>query len=217
MDDSNERFGASQQTAAVAALGSANGKDRRPPIDSASLMPSDIGVEIGPRKMNNHRSLTVTLPDGRTYVNPEPVGIYEEGWHLQLLVREVERHFGFPLDSLIGLRSIILTRMKLARREEERRQKQTAEAPIFPAMTAAQLDQAELDRTPLVEGVLYRGEPAIAAGAPKTLKTTIVGAELGLSLATATPFLGRFRVPHAVRVGLTTRASQRYSTSSGLV
>jgi hypothetical protein len=52
----------------------------------------------------------------------------------------------------------------------------------------------------LVEGVLVAGHPTFVAADVKCLKTSIC-IDLAISLATAQPFLGRFRVPAAVNVG----------------
>ncbi|AMV16583.1 AAA family ATPase [Planctomyces sp. SH-PL14] len=41
-------------------------------------------------------------------------------------------------------------------------------------------------------GLLARGQVCLAAGASKSLKTSIIGCDLGLALATGTPFLGEF-------------------------
>jgi hypothetical protein len=49
-----------------------------------------------------------------------------------------------------------------------------------------------------IDGILAVGQPAIIAGAQKTLKTSIV-ADLMLSVATFTPFLGHYAVSRAAR------------------
>jgi RecA-family ATPase len=53
----------------------------------------------------------------------------------------------------------------------------------------------------LVTGIFVAGQLAVIGGPPKSLKTS-VAIDLALSLGTGTPFLGRFRVPHSLRVGL---------------
>ena len=54
----------------------------------------------------------------------------------------------------------------------------------------------------LIPRILVRGQPAVASGPTKSLKTTIVGVDLGISLAAAVPFLGAFPVPRPVRVAI---------------
>lgn len=74
-------------------------------------------------------------------------------------------------------------------------------ATQFRRITSAELAQAA--RTPpnwLVQGIIVAGEPMLVTGAEKCLKTTIT-AELAISLATTTPFLGEFPIPRAVNVG----------------
>ena len=50
-----------------------------------------------------------------------------------------------------------------------------------------------------VVGILVRGQPAVAGGAHKTLKTSL-GVDLSVSLGTATAFLGEFPVPQQRKV-----------------
>ncbi|MFN3193853.1 MAG: bifunctional DNA primase/polymerase [Aureliella sp.] len=71
----------------------------------------------------------------------------------------------------------------------------------FDTITSAELDDGEYELTYLVNGVLVRGQPGVIAGPKKTLKTNI-SVDLALSLAEADPFLGRFDVPIASRVGI---------------
>jgi len=52
----------------------------------------------------------------------------------------------------------------------------------------------------LVKGVLVADQFAVLAGPPESLITNI-GLDLALSLASGTPFLNKFPVPNAVRVG----------------
>jgi len=51
----------------------------------------------------------------------------------------------------------------------------------------------------LIEGIMVVREPAIIGGPVKSLKTSI-SLDLAISLATATPFLGKFKVPKKRRV-----------------
>src|SRR5690625_2457355 len=53
----------------------------------------------------------------------------------------------------------------------------------------------------IVQGLLERDSNLLVAGYPKSHKTNFL-LELSLAGATATPFLGRFRVPEPIRVGL---------------
>jgi len=61
----------------------------------------------------------------------------------------------------------------------------------------------EFSRDYLVDGVLAANSPAIIAGAQKTMKTGIA-LDLCISLATGTPFLGRFAVTRTARCGIMT-------------
>lgn len=53
----------------------------------------------------------------------------------------------------------------------------------------------------LVKRILVKGEPGVIAGPSKGMKTS-TGIDLAVSLATGTPFLGSFDVPHAVNVAV---------------
>lgn len=58
----------------------------------------------------------------------------------------------------------------------------------------------------LIDGILVDKQPGVLAGSKKTLKTSIM-LDLALSLTSVTPFLGRFAVRHAARVGVMTGES----------
>jgi hypothetical protein len=63
----------------------------------------------------------------------------------------------------------------------------------FPIFTAAQLNSARFETRYLVQDVLVAGQPGGIFGAFKTLKTSLT-ADLLISLASGTPFLGHFPV-----------------------
>jgi len=71
----------------------------------------------------------------------------------------------------------------------------------FTSYTLRDFMAAQFPIEYLIEGVLVAGQPAIIAGAKHTLKTS-VALDLCVSLATGTPFLGRFAVPRKVRCGI---------------
>lgn len=81
------------------------------------------------------------------------------------------------------------------------RDQQCLKPKTFATMTSAELDAADLQVEYLVEGMLVRGQPCVIAASKKSLKTT-TAIDLTLSLASGCPFLGKFNVPTAVRVGL---------------
>jgi hypothetical protein len=61
-------------------------------------------------------------------------------------------------------------------------------------LSSADLEVQDLRPEWLIKNVLVRGQPAILGGPKKALKTSII-ADGALSLASGTPFLGRFAVP----------------------
>jgi hypothetical protein len=69
----------------------------------------------------------------------------------------------------------------------------------FRLFTAAELDSAQYETRYLIPGLLAAGQPGGIFGAFKTLKTSIA-ADLLISLASGTPFLGRFPVAKPGRV-----------------
>jgi hypothetical protein len=68
----------------------------------------------------------------------------------------------------------------------------------FQLLPIAELEEMDLTVRFAVEGVFALDTPTVIGGAFKALKTSI-GLDLLVSLATAKPFLGRFRVPEVVR------------------
>jgi hypothetical protein len=92
-----------------------------------------------------------------------------------------------------------------------------------PALAAHQEQQAKFKFTDskeflagdyrqefLVKRVLVRGQPLVIGGPQKTLKTSLL-VDLGVSLATATPFLGEFAVPRRVRAALVSGESGEFT------
>lgn len=70
---------------------------------------------------------------------------------------------------------------------------------VRPAMSTLELlDSTDVDEY-LIEGALVMGQPFVAAGQSKTMKTTLC-IDAAVSLATATSFLGVHRVPESKRV-----------------
>jgi len=83
----------------------------------------------------------------------------------------------------------------------------TAEPPhwstFFDAVPADEFDAMEFPFTWLVEDVLVQGDPVIWGGPRKALKTTLL-AELGIALASGTPFLDKYAVPEKRNVWMLT-------------
>jgi hypothetical protein len=71
-------------------------------------------------------------------------------------------------------------------------------ADRFPFLTAAQLNSGQFETRYLIPGILAAAQPGGIFGAFKTLKTSLT-AELLISLASGTPFLGHFGVPEPGR------------------
>lgn len=71
----------------------------------------------------------------------------------------------------------------------------------FSRLTCADLAGGDYRVEYLIEGALVAGQPMIVFGPPKTLKTSLI-VDAAISLATASPFLGRHKVVRAARVAL---------------
>jgi replicative DNA helicase len=100
----------------------------------------------------------------------------------------------------------------------------TGRADRFTLYSAAEFAGADFKREYLIPGILVRGEPCIVGAAQKGLKTSICAIDLSLSLATGSPFLGKFNVPKTVRVcvlsgesglGTLQETARRVATSKG--
>lgn len=63
---------------------------------------------------------------------------------------------------------------------------------ISELITSAELVDRDTHVDFLVDGVLVKGQNHVGGGLSKTLKTNIIGIDLGLSVAAGVPFLGRF-------------------------
>lgn len=75
------------------------------------------------------------------------------------------------------------------------------ETPMGSPSTLDDLLRSDHQPRWLIEGILEREGSTVLGGPSKSLKTTVL-VDLCLSLASGRPFLGRWSVPHPVRVGL---------------
>lgn len=113
----------------------------------------------------------------------------------------------------------------VGRYEPQQAAAQDDEKPVdYKPISCADLMAAEFNVRFLVDWILTEGQPCILAGPQKSLKTSIL-TDLALSLCTAGYFLGRFKVPEAVSVGMMTGESglptnqdaiRRISSSAGI-
>lgn len=65
-----------------------------------------------------------------------------------------------------------------------------------PWESSKDLDEAEIEHSWLIEGMLVEGQPCILGGPSKSMKTTVL-VELVLSVASGTPFLGKWKTSQA--------------------
>jgi hypothetical protein len=70
---------------------------------------------------------------------------------------------------------------------------------VWAPVDAAAFARTDYSPEWLVKGLLVRGQPAVAGGARKMMKTSAL-ADMVVRLASGTPFLGHFPVPRPVRV-----------------
>lgn len=66
--------------------------------------------------------------------------------------------------------------------------------PSFRVMTAAELAASNITTEFIVEDLLVKGQPCVAAADKKCLKTSIIALEMGISIASGMPVLGKFTV-----------------------
>jgi hypothetical protein len=69
----------------------------------------------------------------------------------------------------------------------------------FPVITMAQLDEPENEPDWAIEETIVLGQEGVIGAPPKCMKTS-VATDLCVSVATGTPFLGKYRVPRPLRV-----------------
>ncbi len=88
---------------------------------------------------------------------------------------------------------------RLANEDGWQLQRPTANDNIFSVLTSSQLDEGDYEVEYLIRDMLVAGQPMLVAGTSKTLKTSKC-IDAGVSLASGTPFLGRFPVLRRCRV-----------------
>lgn len=79
--------------------------------------------------------------------------------------------------------------------------------PDLGFVTAAEFAAMEFPQNYLIDGILTEGQPHLNAGASKSMKTLVGVLDAGISLASATPFLGMFAVPKSINVGIVSAES----------
>ncbi len=156
----------------------------------------------------------------------------DEAW--EEVIRQIRGHAPDP-DANSHVRGIIARLGRLVRPRPARGHELDAirddidlsEGPDeerFPFFTAAQLNAGQFETRYLIKNVLAAGQPGGIFGAFKTLKTSVT-ADLLISLASGTPFLGQFPVAEPGRTlflsgesGLSALQSiaRRVCTSRGL-
>lgn len=69
------------------------------------------------------------------------------------------------------------------------------DAPAFASslLTSREFDQQRHRQEFLIDNILVAGQPCVAGGRSKTLKTSIAGIDMAISLGSGTPFLGHFQ------------------------
>src|SRR4051812_16710172 len=104
-------------------------------------------------------------------------------------------------DTPRARRTTVVERFQQAGRNGHHRKPDAPPAARFELLDSAEFATGNYQPEWLVEGVLVRGQPAVVAGPSKCMKTSAL-VDLAVSLATGTPFLGRFDVPRPERVAL---------------
>lgn len=67
-------------------------------------------------------------------------------------------------------------------------------------MNSADFEGAQFEMNYLIEHIAVTGQNMVVGGVGKVLKTLICGVDMGISIASGSPFLGQFRVPARQRV-----------------
>ena len=115
------------------------------------------------------------------------------------LKRALIRRMTEGLQEVYSDQSTGETLLQRHRGELERLEDGVEVAERFPTMTAAQLAFSEIHTEFIIPRVLVAGQAKELVGPMKSLKTSLL-IDLGLSVATATPFLRHFDVPEALPV-----------------
>lgn len=85
----------------------------------------------------------------------------------------------------------------------------------FDFLSTEELLAADNTLEYLVPGILVKGQPCILAGPKKCLKTNIL-IDLGVSLASGSPFLGKFHIPSSIKTGIMSGESGQETISETL-
>lgn len=96
-----------------------------------------------------------------------------------------------------------------------RKEAEAYEYDQFRVYSMAELDDDESEVEYLVEGLVVKDQPGVIGGGEKCLKTTLA-LNMALSMATATPFLGRFKVARKVNVLVLSGESGKKTLRSNL-
>lgn len=145
-----------------------------------------LRIEVAPPNGRPERVVTMICGDA---VYTDRIDVLS-GYARQECLKRAAASFGGKMD---------LKRLEDALVREAMRSVAGEERFTLGSVSMADLDREEYQTTFLVDGLLVDGEPAVIGAVQKTLKTTIAW-DLGISIATGKPFLGRFPVLECRRV-----------------
>jgi replicative DNA helicase len=162
------------------------------------LLPGDADPDLRDYARNVQRRLMSLperfRPEGDDLLESPPIEIKSDpGWRQG-------RPFVIPRDLSPGAVVAWLLGTPRLKPEPSAANRDYQRVPFdLKLMNASAFAAARFPREFLVQGVLVANQPCIGGGPRKALKTSVV-LDLAISLASESPFLGVFPVPHAKRV-----------------
>lgn len=155
-----------------------------------------IRVDIAPTNAKPERGVTLTNDAGTQHYEALRL---DSGFARREFIKRAAQKFHLSVQDLQGVDDEVV-KEALAQAGHDR------EDVRFEGITCADLMATEYEVNFLIQGILVDRQPCMLAGPQKILKTSVL-IDLALSLSRGGFFLGKFRVPRAVTVGLMTGES----------